>query len=86
MSSPVIVIIKEKSKLKELKKIAEKYRLTCYDALTEAKLLQARSYLREESTGLIVIDRKSGRGSDIRFKVDSYVLVAFQPSNKQELA
>ena len=53
--------------------------------MTEAKLLQARSYLREEERGLIVMDRKYGRGADVRFKVDSYVLVIFQPDNEVEL-
>ena len=56
-----------------------------YDATTEPKLLQARSYLKEESKGILAIDRKFGRGSDVRFKVDSYVLVTFQPDDEQEM-
>lgn len=54
--------------------------------MTEAKLLQARSYLKEEEKGLIVMDRKYGRGADVRFKVDSYVLVTFAPKNEIELS
>ena len=53
--------------------------------MTEAKLLQARSFLKEEESGLIVMDRKHGRGADVRFKKDSYVLVTFQPENEVEL-
>ena len=84
-SYPIIVFLKKQSQVKELKAIAARQRLTFYDAMTEAKLLQARSYLRQEERGLIVMDRKYGRGADVRFKVDSYVLVIFQPDNEVEL-
>ena len=77
--------MKAQSHVKDLKKIAERNRLAFYDATTDAKLLQARSYLKEEDNGLVVIDRKFGRGSDIRFKVDSYVIVTFVPDNELEL-
>ena len=77
--------MKEKAKASKLKEIAQSNRMQFYEATTDNKLIHFRNYLKEENEGLIVLDRKYGRGSDIRFKVDSFVLVTFIPNDTLEL-
>ena len=84
-SKPIIAFVKEKAKASKLKEIAQSNRMRYYEATTDTKLIHFRKYLKEESEGIIVLDRKYGRGSDIRFKVDSYVLVTFIPNDSLEL-
>ena len=83
-NKPIIAFVNEKAKVKELKKIADRCGIAFYDAMTDSKALQARNYLKAVSKGLIVIDRQFGRGLDIRCKVDSHVLITFEPRDQIE--
>lgn len=60
--------------------------LPCYPIEDWTHLETARILLRDRDRRVIVImPRNFGRGTDLRFKVDAAVFVAFQPAHMAEL-
>ena len=41
--------------------------------------------IRERKGGVLAVDRSLGRGTDLKFSIDSHVIVTFEPENMSEL-
>lgn len=76
---PVIVFLDTKTKANRLKKFCSAKSLQ-FDAITEDLALEpTMSVIRNNNTGVVAALGVYGRGADIRFRVDSHVIVAFIP-------
>ena len=68
-----------------VKKICTTLKLSLATIRTEEDLRVNRVKIRDLAQGVLAVDRKYGRGADLRFARDSHILVPFQLELKSEL-
>ena len=78
-SQPIIVFFDNKKKIKELKSFCKMHELPYFPAETDHQLQNVMSLIRTQERGVVATLGDYGRGADIRFKVDSFVLIGFLP-------
>lgn len=82
---PVIVFLDSVSRIDKLAKLCKERRLTALTVKYDSDLQGALARIRHQDKGVLLATRRFGRGVDLRFKIDSIVIVAFVPRSMAEL-
>lgn len=76
---PILIFMPTKTKITEVKKLCEMMDLEYADAVDDRSLEQLLGSIRERNRGVVATLASYGRGADIRFKTDSFVIIGFVP-------
>ena len=78
-TNPMIVYVDTKVKAKRIEQICKANNVLYWKALNETQLEQSMAVVASQTKGLLCALPKYGRGSNIRFKEDSFVLIGYLP-------
>ena len=78
---PVIVFLENKSKVSRVAKMCKEKGIVCDQATNDIELENVRSVIRQKDRGVVLTLGSYGRGVDLRFKVDSLVVIGYAPAN-----
>ena len=77
--NPIIVYVDTKVKANRIKNICSAYNIPYWAALDDKQLERSLAVVGSQSKGLLCALPKYGRGADIKFKTDSFVLIGYMP-------
>ena len=69
----------------DVKKIAVEMKISVDYIGSDSELSRKRILIRPRSSGVLIVRRNYQRGTDLKFAIDSFVIVTFKPDNQQEL-
>ena len=78
-TNPIIVYVDTKKKARRIEQICKGNHVTYWEALDDRNLEQSMAMVASQTKGLLCALSKYGRGSDIRFKTDSFILIGYLP-------
>ena len=82
---PIIIFVKDKGLFRAFKKSLGQFEQHKYYIEKDDDLDRTRIAIRNQDSGILLADFKYGRGSDLRFQVDSHVIINFMPKNYDHL-
>ena len=84
-TNPIIVYVDTRKKAKRIEQICKVYEVPYWEALDDKKLELSMARVSSQTKGLLCSLPKYGRGSDIRFKTDSFVLIGYLPERLETI-
>lgn len=84
-TEPVIVFTDIKTKASRIKDITKRLQLPFYQITDDSQVQQVCAVIKSQSRGVLAVLQKYGRGTDIAFKTDCFVVVAFKPASPEVL-
>ena len=78
-TNPIIVYVESKKNAKRIEQICSANNVPYYEALEDKKLENTMAIVERQTKGLLCALPKYGRGCDIKFKTDSFVLIGYLP-------
>ena len=84
-TAPVIVFLDTKTKAHRVVKICKTLKITCDLVTTDEEFEKVLSLIRKRTSGVVAAIGKYGRGADIRFATDSYVVIGYLPTNMDQV-
>ena len=76
---PILIFFDTKTKVTLAKKICSEMKIDFYSAVTDQELETLKTVIKGKDRGVVATLAYYGRGTDIRFKDDSYVIIGFTP-------
>ena len=78
-TNPIIVYVETKKKAGRIEQICKANNVPYYEALDDKKLETSMGIVARQTKGVLCALPKYGRGCDIKFKTDSFVLIGYLP-------
>ena len=78
-TNPIIVYVETKVKANRIKQICNANKVPYWAALDDKQLEKSLAVVGSQSKGLLCALPQYGRGVDIKFKTDSFVLIGYLP-------
>lgn len=82
---PVIVFFETKQMVTKLVKFCKANKLLAFSATDDMQLSQMMGAIRHQEKGVVATLKAYGRGADIRFEKDSFVVIGFTPKRMDEV-
>ena len=76
---PIIFFVDKKNKIDKIKLLCQIKSIAFYQIREDHQVKSIRACIRHLSKGVFVALEKYGRGTDLRFDRNSYVVIAFSP-------